>query len=96
MPRFLTDRRLSSAQVPSALTDFYREEIVKHRQCLRRQREYYSERAITEVDAALSRLIMRLEQLCMSKNADKVVGRLLRELDAVTGLSASSDSKKSN
>ena len=67
--------------------DFYREEFVKHRRCLERQREYYSERAIADVEAALTAIIARLEQLSSSENADLVVARLLRKFDVVTGLS---------
>jgi len=68
-------------------TEFYREEFVKHRRCLERQREYYSERAIANVEAALTEIIARLEQLSSSEDADLVVGRLLRKFDVVTGLS---------
>lgn len=68
-------------------TEFYREELLKHRLCLERQREYYSERAITDVEAALTTIIARLEQLSSKEDADQVVGRLLRKLDVVTGLS---------
>ena len=62
-------------------TDFYREEFVKHQECLERQREYYSERVITDVEAALSRIITQLEQLCAKDDADQVVSRLLRRFD---------------
>ncbi len=68
-------------------TEFYREEFVKHCQCLQRQREYFSEGAITNVEAALARLMARLEQLTAQENAEELVSRLLRKLDAVTGLS---------
>ena len=68
-------------------TEFYREELLKHRLCLERKREYYSERAITDVEAALTTIIARLEQLSSKEDADQVVGRLLRKLDVVTGLS---------
>lgn len=68
-------------------TEFYREEFIKHCECLRRQREYYSEVAITNVEAALARLMARLEQLSAQENAEELVSRLLRKLDAVTGLS---------
>jgi hypothetical protein len=76
--------------------DFYREELVKHQRCLQRQREYYSERAISSAEAALTRLMDQLELLCRQKDADQLMGRLLRELDVVTGLSALSDPKKVN
>jgi len=68
-------------------TEFYREELLKHRLCLERQREYYSERTITDVEAALTTIIARLEQLSSSDDADQVVSQLLRRLDVVTGLS---------
>ena len=45
MPRFVTDSRPISAQHP--LTEFYREEFLKHHRCLQQQRPYYSESAIT-------------------------------------------------
>jgi hypothetical protein len=84
---------LSGAQRP---IDFYRDELIKHQRCLQRQREYYSERAITCAEAALGRLMDGLDQLCRQKDADQVMGRLLRQLDVVTGLSAWSDPKKVN
>lgn len=91
MPRFVTDSRPISAQHP--ITEFYREEFVKHRQCLQQQRPYYSESAITDAEAALTRIMGQLEQLCSKDNANQVVSSLLKKLDVVTGLSAWSDPK---
>ncbi len=93
MSRVLTGQRPSSASEPSIRTDFYREEFLKHRQILEQQREYYSETAIADVEAALTRIMGKLEQLCTKEDADQVVGRLLRKFDVVTGLSAWSDPK---
>jgi hypothetical protein len=76
------------------MTDFYREEFLKHRQCLAHQREYYSERAITDVDAAIAHILGRLEQLCSKDDADQLMSGLLRKFDSVTGLSAWSDPQK--
>ncbi|MBA3819661.1 MAG: hypothetical protein H0X17_12265, partial [Deltaproteobacteria bacterium] len=50
----VTARRVSNAPV-CLPADFYREEFLKHRQCLALQREYFSERAIIDADAALAR-----------------------------------------
>ena len=83
----------SPRERPGIITNFYREEFIKHKQLLRRQREYYSERAITEVEAALTRTLAQLEQLCSRDNADQVMSDLLRKFDGVTNLSAWSDSK---
>lgn len=96
MPRFLTDTRPSSVPPRAIYIEFYREELIKHQRCLERQREYYSERAINSAEAALSRLLAHLEQLCRQRDAEKVLGRLLRQFDVVTGLSAWSDPKKAN
>ena len=94
MPRFVTDSRPKSAQHP--LTEFYREEFAKHQRCLQRQRPYYSESAITDVEVALTRIMGQLEQLCSKGNADQVVSLLLKKFDVVTGLSAWSDPQQTH
>lgn len=92
MARLVSPARFSSEPLP--MTDFYREEFLKHRQCLAQQREYYSERAITDVDAAIARILSRLEHLCSKDDADQLMSGLLRKFDSVTGLSAWSDPAK--
>jgi hypothetical protein len=93
MLRFLTDKRLISRYGAPTL-EFYREEFLKHRQCLERQREYYSERAIDNAEAALGRILAQLDELCAKQDGRELVSRLLRQFDTVTGLSAWSDPKK--
>jgi hypothetical protein len=83
----------SKARSGTNLTDFYREEFLKHRRCLERQREYYSHSAITSVEDALTRIISQLDHLSASKNADQLVSNLLRKFDVVTGLSGWTDPK---
>jgi hypothetical protein len=91
MPRIVTDSRPISAQHP--VTEFYREEFLKHQRCLQQQRPYYSEGAITDVEAALTRIMSDLEQLAAKDNANQVVSSLLRKFDVVTRLSTWSDPK---
>jgi len=91
MPRFVPDSRPISAQHPIA--EFYREEFLKHHRCLQQQRAYYSESVITNVEAALSKIIGKLDQLSSQENADQLVSSLLKKFDGVTGLSAWSDPK---
>ncbi len=93
MARFVSPDRVSSAPV-NLQTDFYREEFLKHRECLARQREYYSERAITDADGAIARILNQLEHLCAKDDADQVMSQLLRKFDVVTGLSAWSDPRQ--
>ncbi len=70
------------------LAEFFREEFLKHHHCLERQREYYSDIAIAEAESALSRAMEQIEGLCQREDACEVVSRLLRQIDAVTKLSA--------
>jgi hypothetical protein len=84
--RFVSDRH--PAAPPVNLADFYRAEFIKHQQCIERQRAYYSERAMQDVEEALARVLSELDHLCTKQNADEVVGRLLKSFDLVTGLSA--------
>ncbi len=94
MPRFATDMRPISAQHP--VIEFYREEFIKHHRCLQQQRPYYSESAITDVEAALARILSQLEQLSAQDNAPQLVSSLLKRFDIVTGLSAWSDPKRTH
>jgi hypothetical protein len=87
---------MTQSKAQTNLTDFYREEFLKHQRCLEQQREYYSDSAITSVEAALTRIISQLEQLSTKQDADQVVSRLLRKLNVVTGLSSWSDPKNVN
>ena len=96
MSRFLTDSRPPCDPVLHALSAFYREEFVKCQRCLDQQRECYSERAIREAETALTRVMADLDRLCASANADKIVGRLLQQFDAVTHLSAWSDPRQTH
>ena len=94
MSRFATDSRPISAQHP--IIQFYRDEFLKHRRCLQQQRPYYSESAITDVEAALTKILGQLDTLCTQDNADQLVSNLLKKFDVVTGLSAWSDPKHSH
>jgi hypothetical protein len=80
----------------TCLADFFREEFLKHHQCLERQREYYSERVICDVEAALQRILKQLDRLCAQQDAEQVVSKLLHKIDVLTGLSAWSDPKQVN
>ena len=85
--RFVSDRHPAAA-LPVSLADFYRAEFIKHKHCLEQQRPYYSERAMHDVEEALTRVLGQLDQLCTQQNADEIVSRLLRTFDRVTGLSS--------
>lgn len=94
MRRFLIDRPGPSPA--SSITEFYREEFVKHQRCLEEQREYFSTQAIDSVESALVKVISQVDSLSTKADADQVVAKLLREFDLVTRLSAWSDPNKVN
>jgi len=95
MARVVSPDRVLSAPV-TMTADFYREEFLKHRECLARQREYYSERAISDVEQALTRVMAQLDSLCTKADADEVVSKLLRQFDVITRLTAWTDPKQIN
>ena len=92
--RFLTDSPLLGCPVFHSLSGFYREEIVRCQRCLDQQREFYSERAIQDVEKALMRTMSELDHLCSTSDADQVISRLLRQFDVVTGLFTWSDPRQ--
>ncbi len=94
IPGFLLDH--AAPPTVSALTAFYREEFLKHHQCLQAQREYYSAQAIDNAETALLKIIADLDRLSEAANAAHVVAELLREFDVVTGLSGWSDPGKTH
>ena len=96
MSRFLTDSRPQCDPVIHSLSNFYREEFLKCQRCLDEQRECYSERAISEAERALTRVMAELDRLCANDDADKVVGSLLRQFDTVTRLAAWSDPRQTH
>jgi hypothetical protein len=93
MSRLLTNARPAKVFASASLTDFYREEFLKHRLCLEQQRDCFSEVAVDEVDAALARVMGRLDTLCRRHDCNQVVSELLKQFDVLTGLSAWSDPK---
>ena len=94
VPGFLLDQ--ATPLGVSTLTQFYREEFVKHHKCLQAQREYFSAQAIENAENALLKIIADLDRLTEEANAEHVVAKLLREFDVVTGLSGWSDNCKVN
>ncbi len=96
LSRFLTDARPPRETTPHTISTFYREEFLKCQQGLERQREFYSERAICDVERALTRVMAQLDRLCAEDGADLVVSRLLRQFDVLAGLSDWSDPRQTH
>jgi hypothetical protein len=94
--RFLADSRPAFDPVFYSRSNFYREEILKCQRCLEQQREFYSERVISDVERALTKVMSQLDRLCSTADADQIVSRLLRQFDVLTGLSVWTDPRQIN
>jgi len=94
--RFLTDTRRAGDLDPvvHSLSNFYREEFVRCQRCLEQQREFYSERAIKDMERALMRVMSQLDSLCSTSDANQIVSSLLRQFNTATGLFTWSDPKQ--
>jgi hypothetical protein len=91
--RFLTTHPARDL-VPHNVSNFYREEVVRCQRCLDQQREFYSERAIQDVERALLRVMSKLDHLCTASDADRVVSQLLRQFNVSSGLFTWSDPRQ--
>jgi hypothetical protein len=96
LSRVLTDVRPPAESVFYSLSNFYREEFVKCQRCLEQQREYYSERAIGDVERALTKVMSQLDHICNEADADEIISRILQQFDVVTGLVAWTDPRQVN
>ena len=90
------DAHLIASLPCGCLADYFRQEILKHHQCLEQQREYFSDVAINQAEEALMRILSQVEGLCQREDACQVIGELLKKFDAVTKLSAWTDPKQIN
>src|SRR5438093_11690590 len=84
--RFLTDSRPAGDPIFHSLSSFYREEFIRCQRCLEQQREFYSERAIKDMERALMQVMSQLDRLCTTSDADKVISCLLRQFNVAAGL----------
>jgi len=92
----LADSLPKAHEVLHPVSDFYREEFVRCQRCLEQQREYYSERTISEVERALTKVMSQLDRLCSHGDAERIVSRLLQQFDIIAGLSSSTDPRQIN
>ena len=96
LSRFLRDSPPPCDQVLYTLSNFYREEFIRCQRCLDAQREYYSERTISDVERALTQVMSQLDQLCEQNKANQVVSHVLQQFDLVAGRSAWADPRQVN
>lgn len=71
------------------ISDFYREEFVRHRSRLETQRTFFPEQTYSEIESALDKIIEEIDRISQVDNFDEMASHLLHRIDVVTSLSSS-------
>jgi hypothetical protein len=71
------------------ISDFYREEFLRHKSRLECQRPFFAEKAYEEIESVLNRIIEEMDRICDVENFEELASHLLQRIDSVTNLSAS-------
>ena len=71
------------------ITDFYREEFLRHKCRLEYQRTFFSEGTYEEIEGVLNRIISEMDRICEVDNFEELASHLLQRIDIVTNLSLS-------
>jgi hypothetical protein len=71
------------------ISDFYREEFLRHKSRLECQRPFFAERTYEEIEGVLNRIITEMDRICEVDNFEQLASHLLQRIDIVTNLSSS-------
>jgi len=72
-----------------SISDFYREEFLKHKSRLEHQRAFFTEGTYEEIEGVLNRIITEMDRICEVENFEELASHLLHRIDIVTNLSSS-------
>ena len=72
-----------------SISDFYREEFLRHKSRLECQRTFFSEGTYEEIEGVLTRIIAEMDRICEVENFEELASHLLQRIDIVTNLSSS-------
>ena len=71
------------------ISDFYREEFLRHKCRLECQRTFFGESTYEEIEGVLNRIISEMDRICEVDNFEELASHLLQRIDIVTNLSSS-------
>ena len=71
------------------ISDFYREEFLRHKGRLECQRPFFAEKTYEEIESVINNLIEEMDRICEVENLEELASHLLRRIDIVTNLSSS-------
>ncbi len=71
------------------ITDFYREEFLRHRSRLENQRSFFAEQTYEEIESVLEKIIAEMDKISQVDDFEELASHLLYRIDVVTSLSSS-------
>ncbi len=71
------------------ISDFYRQEFIRHRSRLEHQRAFFAEQTYEEIESVLDKIIDEMDKISQVDNFEELASHLLYRIDIVTSLSAS-------
>ena len=71
------------------ISDFYREEFLRHKSRLECQRTFFGEGTYEEIEGVLNKIIAEMDRICEVDNFEELASHLLQRIDVVTNLSLS-------
>ena len=71
------------------ISDFYKEEFLRHKCRLECQRPFFQEKTYEEIESVLNRIIDEMDKICEVDNFEELASHLLHRIDVVTNLSSS-------
>ena len=71
------------------ISEFYREEFLRHKVRLEYQRPFFADKSYEEIESVLNRSIDEIDKICEVENFEELASHLLHRFDVVTNLSTS-------
>jgi hypothetical protein len=71
------------------IIEFYKEEFLKHKNRLKVQKEFYSDKSFSEIETALDKIITEIDTICQIDRFNELASHLLERIDIITNLSSS-------
>jgi len=71
------------------ISEFYREEFMRHKGRLESQRPFFAEKTYEEIESVLNKIIEEMDRICEVENFEELASSLLQRIDVVTNLSGS-------
>src|SRR5215470_14715609 len=85
----LRHRMEAEARRKKHISEFYREEFLRHKGRLECQRTFFAEKTYEEIESVLNKIIDEMDKICEVENFEELASSLLQRIDVVTNLSSS-------